>query len=129
MRIRNIASIGCCLMMMACSSPSVPEVFTESKSLPKIYPDYTNVTIPINLAPLTFELDEEADEMIARYAVGDEEIIFANKAQPDIEDWRKLTEKAKGGAISVDVYVRHADQWTHYNPSVFLCHQIVLTAI
>ncbi|MBP5799539.1 MAG: PD40 domain-containing protein [Prevotella sp.] len=113
--------IGCCMALMGCSGPSVPEVFTDSKAFPKIYPDYTDVTIPINMAPLTFELDEVADEMIARYAVGDEEIVCAGKAQPEIDDWRTLTEKAKGGAITVDVYARKADQWTHYKPfSIFV---------
>jgi hypothetical protein len=102
--------------MAGCTSPSLPEVFSESKALPKIYPDYTNVTIPINMAPLTFELDEKADEMIARYAVGEEEIICAEKAQPTIDNWRKLAEKAKGGGITVDVYARQADLWTHYKP-------------
>ena len=116
MRIRNILYIGLCLAMMGCSGPSVPEVFTESKDLPKIYPDYTNVTIPTNIAPLTFELDEAVDEMIARYAVGDKELVFEGKAQPQMDDWRLLTEKAKGGAMTVDVYARRADQWTHYKP-------------
>lgn len=116
MRIRNILYIGLCLAMMGCSGPSVPEVFTESKDLPKIYPDYTNVTIPMNIAPLTFELDEVVDEMIARYAVGDKELVFEGKAQPQMDDWRVLTEKAKGGAMTVDVYARRADLWTHYKP-------------
>lgn len=116
MRIRNILYIGLCLAMMGCSGPSVPEVFTESKDLPKIYPDYTNVTIPMNIAPLTFELDEVVDEMIARYAVGNKELVFEGKAQPQMDDWRVLTEKAKGGAMTVDVYARRADQWTHYKP-------------
>jgi hypothetical protein len=99
----------------------VPEVFTDSKELPKIYPDYTNVTIPINMAPLTFELDEAADNMIARYAVGDEEIVCEGKAQPEMDEWRTLAEKAKGGAITVDVYACKADQWTHYKPfSIFV---------
>jgi len=106
---------------MGCSGPSVPEVFNDSKALPKIYPDYTDVTIPINMAPLTFELDEAADEMIARYAVGDEEIVCGGKAQPDMDDWSNLKEKAKGGAITVDVYARKADQWTRYKPfSIFV---------
>ena len=116
MRIRNILYIGLCLAMMGCSGPSVPEVFTESKDLPNIYPDYTNVTIPMNIAPLTFELDEAVDEMIARYAAGDKEIVCEGKAQPQMDDWRMLTEKAKGGAMTVDVYARRADQWTHYKP-------------
>ena len=119
--MKQLAYIGFCLAMMGCSAPSVPEAFTDSKNLPKIYPDYTDVTIPINIAPLTFELDEKADEMIARYSAGDKEIVCADKAQPDMDDWRTLTEKAKGGAITVDVYARKADQWTHYKPfSIFV---------
>lgn len=58
-RLRELAYIGCCLMMMGCASPSVPEVYTDSRELPDIYPDYTNVTVPINIAPLTFEFDGE----------------------------------------------------------------------
>ena len=116
MKLKTILYISCCTLLAACGGPSVPEVFTESKELPKIYPDYTDVTIPINMAPLTFELDEQADEMIARFAVGDKEIVCADKAQPDMDDWRTLAEKAKGGAITVDVYARQDDQWTHYKP-------------
>jgi hypothetical protein len=102
--------------MVGCGGPSVPEVYTDSKALPKIYPDYIDVTIPINIAPLTFELDEAADNMIARFAVGDEEIVCEGKAQPDMDAWRALAEKAKGSAITVDVYACKADQWTHYKP-------------
>ncbi|MBO7129987.1 MAG: PD40 domain-containing protein [Prevotella sp.] len=121
MKLRIFLFICCCAMLAGCSSPTVPEVFTDSKDLPKIYPDYIDVTIPINMAPLTFELDEEADEMIARYAVGNQEMVFEGKAQPDMDDWRSLTEAAKGGAITVDVYARKADQWTHYKPfSIFV---------
>ena len=104
------------MAIMGCGNPSVPEVFTETDRLPKIYPDYTDVTVPINIAPLTFELDEEADDMIAHYAAGDEEIVCAGKAQPEMDDWRILIEKAKGSAITVDVYAYKADQWTHYKP-------------
>ena len=114
--IRKLAYIVFCLTVVGCGSPSVPEVYTETDRLPKIYPDYIDVTIPINMAPLTFELDEEADNMIARYAVGDEEIVCAGKAQPGIDDWRTLIEKAKGSAIAVDVYACKADQWKHYKP-------------
>ena len=119
--IRKFVYIVFCLAVVGCGGPSVPEVFTDSKELPKIYPDYTNVTIPINMAPLTFELDEVADNMIARYAVGDEEIVCEGKAQPEMDEWRTLAEKAKGGAITVDVYACKADQWTHYKPfSIFV---------
>ena len=105
-----------CVVLVGCTGPKVPESFTDSKILPKIYPDYTDVTVPVNIAPLTFELDGNSDDMIARFAVGDEEFIYEGKAQPDTDEWRALMEKAKGGAITVDVYGCQADQWTHYKP-------------
>ena len=121
MRLKFLSYIGLCLAMVGCSSPSVPDVFTDANTLPKIYPDYTDVTIPINMAPLTFQLDEEADNMIARYSCGDEEIICEGEAKPDIDQWRTLTQKAKDGAITVDVYAQKADKWTHYKPfSIFV---------
>lgn len=102
-------------MAVACG-PKIPAAYTDSDALPRIYPDYREVTIPLNIAPLTFELDEEADEMVVRYKVGDQEIVCADKMQPDMDDWRSMIDKAKGGAISVDVYVRRGEQWTHCKP-------------
>ena len=102
-------------MAVACG-PKIPAAYTDSDALPRIYPDYREVTIPVNIAPLTFELDEEVDEMVARYKVGEQEIVCADKMQPDMDDWRSMIDKAKGGAISVDVYVRRGEQWTHCKP-------------
>jgi len=113
---RVFAALAAVLLLTACGGPSVPTSFTESSSLPNIYPDYTEVTIPVNIAPLTFELDEPADEMIARYAVGDLEVVCADKMQPGLDDWREMTAAAKGAAIKVDVYARRDDQWTHFKP-------------
>ena len=106
-------------MFMACST-KVPTSFIESDALPRIYPDYVDVTIPVNIAPLTFELDDpDAEDMVARYAVGDAEIICADKMQPDMDDWHELVQAAlqqSPSTIQVDVYARHGDQYTHYKP-------------
>ena len=111
-----IGLVGIGMVMASCGRPSVPEVYTDVKELPRIYPDYTNVTVPINIAPLTFELDDVADEVVSRYAVGDEELTFEGKVQPDIDEWRRLTAKAKGSAIKVDVFTRYGGEWKHYKP-------------
>ena len=83
-KMMRFATIGVWLAVAGCSGPSVPDVFTETAALPKIYPDYTDVTVPVNMAPLTFELDEEADGMIARFAAADAEIVCSGKAQPEM---------------------------------------------
>lgn len=110
---RGLYFLSFCFLLFACG-PHVPETYTESEELPHIYPDYVDVTIPQNIAPLTFELDEEADGMIARYTAGAVEVVCEDKMQPSISEWRSMT--AQGGDIHVDVYVKHGEQWTHHKP-------------
>ena len=103
-------------MLMACGN-KIPEKFSESSELPKIYPDYVDVTVPVNIAPLTFEVDGKAGEIVARMTAGDEELVCGGKkVQPDADDWKRLTESAKGDAVKVDVYIEKNGFWTHYKP-------------
>ena len=123
MKIRKLKSLYfilcplffCAAFFAACGT-KLPTEYDEKDEWPKIYPDYVNVTIPVNIAPLTFELDEEADEMVARYKFGDYEIVCADKMQPDIDEWRELTAAAKGKDIQVDVFTSRDNRWTHYRP-------------
>lgn len=101
-------------VLVACGN-RIPETFNESGDMPHIYPDYTNVTIPVNIAPLTFEAEGKADGIIARLAVGEVEVICGGtKVQPNSDDWKKLTENAKGKSINVEVYIQRGDEWTRF---------------
>ena len=80
------------LSLTACGN-QIPATYAESEESPAIYPDYTGVTVPINIAPLTFEPDGKSDGIVARLTAGDEEIICGGtKVQPDFDDWHRLTE-------------------------------------
>jgi len=104
------------LLLTACGQ-QIPQSFSESDELPAIYPDYVDVTVPINIAPLTFEMDAGSDGVVARMTAGEEEIVCGgNKVQPDADDWRQLAERAKGNAIQVEVYARKDGSWTRYKP-------------
>ena len=106
------------LLFMSCAdNVKVPEQFTDVKQAPRIYPDYTDVTIPVNIAPLTFELEDSCDEVVARFTAGDYEMVCGGDAvQPDMDDWRTLVSKAKGKDINVEVYARTKDAWKRYQP-------------
>ena len=103
-------------LLTSCSSPQLPTSYQQSNQLPKIYPDYVGVTIPVNIAPLTFMPENAELGMIARYKVGELEVVCEDKMQPTEEEWHQLTEKAKGGKIEVDVYTRNGEQWTRHKP-------------
>ena len=103
-------------MLAGCGS-KIPQTFWEKDELPTIYPDYTNVTVPINIAPLTFQVDGNTDDVVARLTAGEEEIVCGGpKILPDADEWRQLAEAAKGNAIKVEVYAEQNDSWTRYKP-------------
>ena len=119
--MKKLLIIIAAAVFTACGN-KIPDTYVESEDLPNIYPDYTNVTVPINMAPLTFETDEKSDGIVARLTVGNEEVICGgNKIQPDVDDWKRLAESAKGNAINVEGYIQSGDQWTKYKPfSIFI---------
>ena len=126
MKIFLTAPILGILLLVSCNRVSVPPQYEESASLPKIYPDYTEVTIPVNIAPLTFELDEAADDMVARYAAGDVEVLCAEQMCPSKGEWRKLIDAAKGKDIQVDVYAGAPWHCSAPDEQVCVLHTLVI---
>ena len=105
-----------CLLFTACSQ-QLPSDFTQSDALPKIYPDYVDVTVPVNIAPLTFEMDGQWEEMAVRYSFNGEEIICrGTQALPDLDNWKSLTAAAHGKDIQVETYASNNGQWTRFKP-------------
>ncbi len=108
-------ALGCA---MAACQPGVPSTFSESGRQADLYPDVADVTVPVNIAPLTFQMDTtEVEEMVARFSCGDKSFTCGGeKIQPDEADWRSLASAAQGGSITVDLYTRQGDQWQHHEP-------------
>ena len=104
------------LLLAACGR-QVPQQYEQSDKLPLIYPDYTGVTIPVNLAPLTFQLESQADDVVARFSAGGEQLVCGGlKVKPPMKAWKQLVQQARGGAMLVEVYARRQGQWTRYKP-------------
>ena len=103
--------------LLAACGPRVPENFKASNEQPDIYPDYREVTVPVNMAPLTFQMAREAEQMVARLSAGGEELLLGgDKIQPSHDDWQRLVAQAAAKGISVEVYARYRGQWTKYEP-------------
>ena len=105
------------MLVLSCRQTMVPEEYTDSQMLPKIYPDYIDVTIPVNIAPLSFELLLKVDQAVIRYSAEGEEIVCGGvKACPDIDDWKSLTTKATGKKITVEVFAKKGEEWLRFKP-------------
>ena len=51
-----LLAIGCWLFVSCTSSPTD---VTKVDKLPEIYPDYIDVTVPVGIAPLNFNMTDE----------------------------------------------------------------------
>ena len=80
------------LLLSGCSNhPSLPQDYKQESGKPDIYPDYTDVTVPVNIAPLNFMV-EQADEVVAHFKAGDTEYNYGkgNKVLIPEDEWHKL---------------------------------------
>ena len=108
------------LLLVACSKhPSVPSNYSQADAEPNIWPDYRNITVPPNIAPLNFLVDS-VDDVVAEFSVQNSRLTFggkANKVQIDEEEWHKMLADAKGGSLSVTVYTQKGERGRLINPS------------
>ena len=65
-----LTAIAC--VLTACV-PSPGDV-TATDELPPIYPDYADVTVPVNIAPLNFMLRDSVEAIYVTVSCGDLEI-------------------------------------------------------
>ncbi len=121
MRLYKYLFIFASVMLAACSGERPPEM-PPSAQLPGIFPDYKDVTIPAQIAPMNFEIDDaDADQMYVKVKGSKEgELEVSGKtAQFDEKKWHELTVKNVGGDLTFDVSVKNKDgMWRRYAPFV-----------
>ncbi len=104
-------------VVTAACGPHLPEHYTATDEQPDIYPDYRGVTVPVNIAPLTFVMEREPEQMVAHFTAGGEELLCdGGHIAPAPDDWQRLVRAAAGKGIGVEVYACYSGQWTKYKP-------------
>ena len=104
-----------CLLFSACGSS--PKDVSKQDVLPQVYPDYTEVTIPVGIAPLNFSMADDAFETIDVEVKGSKGgSIHANGEYTDfdIDEWHQLLAQNKGGQLVFTVCAEKDGQWTQY---------------
>ena len=106
---------------------SVPSAFTEVATLPAIYPDYVGVTVPVNIAPLHFHIDHDAEatDFVTRFSAADEQWTFGGEdVRPGLKRWHTMVDKAltADGKLTVEVFMKQQKQWQRMKPfEIFVC--------
>lgn len=109
------ATFLCCL---ACARTGIPTDGVKStQEKPDIYPDYTDIVIPPNIAPLNFEIETPGEEYVARVKSqsGHEMIAGGKTVTWDPAEWKNLLNESKGKKIDYEIFVKdNSGKWTLY---------------
>ena len=113
--------LAAALLLLACAShPDVPASSKVAKCLPAIFPDYCNITIPCNIAPLNFMLPaDEYNECVARISTPDgKQQTYGDgvKVQIPDSDWHDMLDASKGKRIKVEVWGQKDGEWLSFTP-------------
>ena len=104
--------IICLIVIAACR----PEISGDIAQQPDIFPDYTDVTIPCNIAPMNFQvISQEGTAWMAEVAAEDE-TVFIHSGNGLISfgkgQWKKLL--SAGGELSIRIYEKRDGKWLAY---------------
>jgi hypothetical protein len=99
----------------------IPTACAEAQRPPRIRPDYTNVVIPPNIAPLNFLIEEPGIEYRVRiHAARGKEILVGSHGAGIVippQPWRELLAENRGGRIGFDVYAKDQEgRWSRFLP-------------
>ena len=106
-----------CLLLVGCSQK--PHDITMVSQLPAIYPDYVGVTVPANIAPLNFCMEDEGYTAMSVQIKGSRKGAMETSgedAEFDIEQWHQLLRDNRGGKLTLTVVAKKDGQWRQFKP-------------
>jgi len=93
--------------------------YDELKQDAVLNPDYTSVTIPPNIAPLNFVVNETADKYLSRFynSNGIDFIVSSGNGRIIIPEkkWHRLLSGSVSGEFFVDIVVKKSGKWVKFN--------------
>lgn len=119
MRKTFMIALAAMMLLASACTPDVQEAGMTGKPA-DIFPDYRDVTVPYNIAPLNFEIVDDAHgKWVLKIEAGEEEHVL----RPDgsvfrfgKRFWKRLLSENKGSTLTFTLYAKAEDGWLAYAP-------------
>lgn len=116
---RILLTAGLILNFVACSvAPENAKLITDRKLV--INPDYSDLIIPFNIAPMNFSIEEEGDAFFVRILDEKGESIEISEKSGIIKipekKWKKLLKNNVNQKLTYHVYVKREGEWLQFEP-------------
>ncbi|MBN1465051.1 PD40 domain-containing protein [candidate division KSB1 bacterium] len=111
--------VAVALLVLACSGQYDISDCKSSARPPRLYPDYSDIVIPPNIAPMNFVINEAGEKFVVDIYADSSSVIRLQSKSPRIviptRSWRHLLHRSVGRPIYFDIFVYTADEgWTRH---------------
>lgn len=102
------------------SRPPAPDIrnFQQIDYCPKIFPDYSGISVPFNMAPINFVIKEPGDWYSVSISAKNGKGISFNQKSPVIlipsAFWKQFLSANINDSISIDVYTKKEEHWQKF---------------
>ncbi|MBQ1679628.1 MAG: hypothetical protein II068_00820, partial [Bacteroidales bacterium] len=106
------------LLILSAGCHGVPQDAQSSDVPAHIWPDYSEVAIPCNIAPLVFQIEDEADayRCVVRGEHGKALVTGGRTVRVPIRSWKALLEANTGGTIRFEIFEKNGGKWVARPP-------------
>ncbi len=104
-------------ILNSCGSPQIPtENVDVVDAMPILSPDYTDIIMPPNIAPMNFEINMPGEQFMVRVKESEGKTLIAEgkSVRWDIDEWHELLNASKGKELAYEVYVSNGGRWELY---------------
>lgn len=107
------------LQLVTACSHRLPDSALPADQKVRIWPDYTETSVPVNIAPLNFRNENErAQQTIVLFENKKTAFTVSGKRHICIPAarWKELLETSEGDSISITLYDKQDGKWFRYAP-------------
>ena len=85
---------------------------------PDIFPDYRQIDVPVNIAPLNFKMKEKCREIFVEFKGKKSSLTVSGDDRINIPEkkWHELLAAHTGNTINVTVFTKDDEGWKQYQP-------------
>lgn len=106
------------LLFFSACTPTCKKADVRIDQVPVIFPDYTQTTLPYNIAPPNFKIMEEGEAYQVEIIKDNHTYITCHSKLSSIEipmkDWKAFASESKNQSITFRIYILQNKQWSVY---------------
>jgi len=118
--ITAITSLTVIILSLSCTSQRRETINIPVP--PQLVPDYSNITIPYNIAPLNFRIKDKGVSYLAKLTSQNGLVLEKSSRNGKIifpiKKWRNFLKNCHGGFYTIEIFVKekHKNIWKKYTP-------------